>query len=76
MHVAPDLFSWAETRPTAVIIDARQIFHRREEAVVTRLLFGPPYQRFDDTIIAFDRALRLAPKGRRRSAEQNRQVSA
>ncbi|GAA4175172.1 hypothetical protein [Shinella granuli] len=29
MDIAPDLFAWAETRPTATVIDATYAFQRR-----------------------------------------------
>lgn len=48
-----DLFDWADDRASAVVIRADKLFHRRREAVVTRLLFGPPMPRLDGVVLHF-----------------------
>lgn len=48
-----DLFDWAEDRASTVVIRADKLFHQRREAIVTRLLFGPPMPRLDGVVLHF-----------------------
>lgn len=70
MSIAPDLFAWADTRPTATIIDATPQFNRRAEIVALRLLFGPPFPNLAGIVVLFDPDRRRPIGGQRRTARR------
>lgn len=72
-----DLFDWAEERASTVVIRAEQLFHKRREAVVTRLLFGPPMPDHDGVVLGFNSSgdVRSAPLRRHQESTRLPQMT-